>query len=422
MKKIIALLLSSIFIHFGYAKTSYSIKSDLQKLKNTTTILYLAAHPDDENNLLIGYLARGKHYRTIYFSLTRGDGGQNLIGAEQGVELGILRTEELIKARSVDGGEQYFSHAYDFGFSKTAKETFEHWDQGKLLQDVIQAIRITQPTIIICRFPADKRAGHGHHIASAMLGKMAYLLAGDEHYKLYSNPDLKPWRANALLWNVFDKNDSLIKSPLIKLSVSGIDSSTGKTFQELAAESRSMHKCQGFGVAPDNNSTEEYFEVIEGGSNAAKIDLNAITNQKWTEEKNGKDIVKSIDDLINNEHRYNYETILTKLIYLRSQLQTIQDSLLRMEKLNLINQIILQYTQLRITCYSKDELQAVKQDISFTTSIFNPMPDKTFELKVDNNFLSINPLSNIHQDFQITTNNNSQPTWLNNEIKNDLYD
>lgn len=96
----------------------------MQKLKNTVTILYVAAHPDDENNLLIGYLAKGKHYKTIYFSLTRGDGGQNLIGTEQGVELGMLRTQELLKARSVDGGEQYFSHAYDFGFSKSAEETF----------------------------------------------------------------------------------------------------------------------------------------------------------------------------------------------------------------------------------------------------------------------------------------------------------
>ena len=177
----------------------------------------------NENNLLIGYLANGLHDRTVYFSLTRGDGGQNLIGTEQGIDLGLLRTQELLKARSVDGGEQYFSHAYDFGFSKSAKETLEHWDEGALLKDIIQAIRTLQPDYIICRFPSDQRAGHGHHITSAMLARMAFALAGDEHYRLYSQPELKPWSTSALLWNVFDNNDTLIKQPLIELNISGID-------------------------------------------------------------------------------------------------------------------------------------------------------------------------------------------------------
>ena len=150
MKKGLIVLLLLIIQLKAFTQTHFSLREDLLKLKNTTTILYLAAHPDDENNLLIGYLAKGKHYRTIYLSLTRGDGGQNLIGKEQGVELGILRTQELLKARSIDGGEQLFSHAYDFGFSKSAEETFEHWHEAALLKDVIQAIRINKPEIIIC--------------------------------------------------------------------------------------------------------------------------------------------------------------------------------------------------------------------------------------------------------------------------------
>ncbi|MFN6092298.1 MAG: PIG-L family deacetylase, partial [Bacteroidota bacterium] len=215
MKKGLILFWIFLFHLSAFSQTHFSLKNDLLKLKNTTTVLYLAAHPDDENNLLISYLAKGKHYRTIYFSLTRGDGGQNLIGSEQGPELGMLRTQELLKARSVDGGEQYFRNAYDFGFSKSAQETFEHWDQGSLIKDLILAIRVVQPDVIICRFPSDKRAGHGHHIVSAMLGKIAYMLAGDANYKIYSYPELnlfksnelvslKPWQTPALLWNVFD--------------------------------------------------------------------------------------------------------------------------------------------------------------------------------------------------------------------------
>ena len=421
MKKIITLTFTLFLFHFGYTQTTYSIKSDLQKIKNTTTVLYVAAHPDDENNLLIGYLAKGKHYNTIYFSLTRGDGGQNLIGSEQGIELGILRTQELLKARSIDNGEQYFSHAYDFGFSKSAQETFEHWDEGALLKDLIQAIRITQPDLIICRFPADKRAGHGHHIASAMLAKMAYNLAGDEHYKLYSNPDLKPWRANALLWNVFDKNDSTITDSLVRVPIAGIDSTTGKTFQELAADSRSMHKCQGFGVAPDNNSTTEYFQIIEKGIPNANVDLNNLTNQKWNQEETGKIILKNIDDLINNGNKFSFETTMSKLFLIRKQIKTIKNQNLREEKLNQVDNLIKHYSQLRIAAFCKEEFYNVNDTITYKLSVFNPHPNTTFEILVKNNFLAIAPLHNTEQILTTIAGTTSQPYWLNKPIQNDLY-
>ncbi len=421
MKKLITFTFTLFLFHFGYAQTSYSIKSELQQLKNTTTILYVAAHPDDENNLLIGYLAKGKNYRTIYFSLTRGDGGQNLIGAEQGVELGMLRTQELLKARSVDNGEQYFSHAYDFGFSKSAEETFEHWDEGALLKDLIQAIRITQPDIIICRFPADKRAGHGHHIASAILAKMAYTLAGDENYRLNSNPELKPWKTNVLLWNIFDKNDSTLTESLIKVSIAGIDSSTGKTFQELAADSRSMHKCQGFGFAPDNNSTSEYFQVIEKGLPNANIDLNNLTNQKWNQEAEGKAILKHIDELIYNGNKFSFETTMSKLFLIRKQILIIKNENLREEKLNQIDNLIKHYSQLRVSAYSNVDVYNVNDTITYKLSVFNPHPNTSFEILVKNNFIPIAPLHNTEQNFSTIAVKTSQSFWLNKPIQNDLY-
>ncbi len=432
MKKVALLFLLLVLFHFGYSQTAYSIKSDLQKLKNTTTVLYIAAHPDDENNLLIGYLAKGKHYRTIYFSLTRGDGGQNLIGSEQSIELGMLRTQELLKARSVDGGEQYFSHAYDFGFSKSAPETFEHWDESTLLKDLVQAIRITQPDIIICRFPADKRAGHGHHIASAMLAKMAYTLAGDEKYKIYLYPELnplksnelvnlKPWKSNALLWNIFDKNDTTITDSLIKVSIAGIDSTTGKTFQELAADSRSMHKCQGFGVAPDYTSTEEYFEVIEKKDSTTPIDLDHLKNQKWNQETNGKSILNNINDLIYNGDKYSFEATMNKLFVIKKQINTIKNENLKAEKLNQIEKLIQHYSQLRITAFSKEEVYNIKENITYKLSVFNPQPNTTFELLVNHNLLPVTPLQHIQQEFKVLSNQTSQPFWLNKPIQNDLY-
>ena len=283
------------------------------------------------------------------------------------------------------GGEQYFSRAYDFGFSKSAEETFEHWDEGALLKDLVQAIRITQPDVIVCRFPADKRAGHGHHIASAMLAKTAYTLAGDENYTIYSYPELnpfksneliklKPWKSNALLWNTFGKNDSTITDSLIKVSIAGIDSTSGKTFQELAADSRSMHKCQGFGVAPDNNSTIEYFQIIEKGITNSNFDLNNLTNQKWNQEVEGKSILKNIDDLIYNGSKYSFETTMNKLFVIRKQIKNCKDENLRKEKLSQIEKLIQDYSQLRITAFSKEEIHNINDNFTYKLSVFNPQP------------------------------------------------
>src|SRR6478609_9758547 len=150
---------------------SAEIYQQLQKLKVLGSVLYFAAHPDDENTRLLAYLSKEKQYRTGYLSLTRGDGGQNLIGDEQGIELGLIRTQELLAARRIDGAEQFFSRAYDFGFCKTADEALKTWGHDKILSDVVWVIRKFQPDVIITRFPGDELAGHGHHQASYILAK-----------------------------------------------------------------------------------------------------------------------------------------------------------------------------------------------------------------------------------------------------------
>src|SRR4030095_7699539 len=193
----------------------------MEKLNVLGTVLYIAAHPDDENTRLLAWLSKEKLYRTGYLSLTRGDGGQNLIGDEQGVELGLIRTQELLAARRIDGAEQFFTRAYDFGFSKTTEEALRIWDKEKILYDVVWVIRKFQPDVIITRFPEDSRAGHGHHSASAVLAHEAFKLAADpnafpEQFKY----GVTPWQAKRIVWNTFNfGGNNTISEDQLKLDV-----------------------------------------------------------------------------------------------------------------------------------------------------------------------------------------------------------
>jgi len=159
--------------------TSAEIYLRLKKLNVLGVVLYVAAHPDDENSRLIAYMAKDRLYRTAYLAMTRGDGGQNLIGNEQGVELGLIRTQEMMAARRVDGAEQFFARAFDFGFTKSTDEALETWDRNKILSDVVWVIRKFQPDVILTRFPETAQAGHGHHSASAVLAHEAFAAAAD---------------------------------------------------------------------------------------------------------------------------------------------------------------------------------------------------------------------------------------------------
>src|SRR5690625_2799783 len=179
------------------------IKQQLEKLNVLGSVLYVGAHPDDENTQLLAYLSSEKHYRTAYLSLTRGDGGQNLVGNEQGPYIGLIRTEELLAARQNDGAEQFFSSALDFGYSKTAKETFKFWGHQRILKDAVWIIRKFRPDVIICRFPEDKRAGHGNHWASAIIAHEAYEMAGDSTKFPEQLKYVDPWQPKRVLWNTY---------------------------------------------------------------------------------------------------------------------------------------------------------------------------------------------------------------------------
>ncbi len=238
----------------------------LRKLGVAGSVLYVAAHPDDENTALLAYLANGAQVRTAYLSLTRGGGGQNLIGAEQGPALGLIRTQELLAARHIDGAEQFFTRARDFGFSKSPEETLRIWGKDQVLADVVAVIRKFRPDVIITRFSPEPSETHGHHTASAILALEAFRAAADPKF----HPEqlaggVTPWQARRIFWNrssfFLKPTDDL--SGDVKLDVNEYNPLLGESYGEMAADSRSMHKSQGFGVARNREPILEYFHLLD---------------------------------------------------------------------------------------------------------------------------------------------------------------
>ncbi len=270
MKKVLLNLLVLAFCGSSFAQGSSSseLLHRIHQLQNPTRVLYLAAHPDDENTRMISWLSNDIGAQTAYLSLTRGDGGQNLIGMELGAQLGVLRTQELMQARNIDGGQQFFTRAVDFGYSKNPDETFEQWDRDQVLSDVVRVIRQYQPHIIITRFPPDARAGHGHHTASAVLALEAFKKAADGN--AYPEQNLKPWRVKRIFWNHsswWQRNiDSLAAADpsYFVVDVGTYIPELGLSCNELASYSRSQHKSQGFGVAVARGSSKEYLKLMDG--------------------------------------------------------------------------------------------------------------------------------------------------------------
>ncbi|HEY2649944.1 MAG TPA: PIG-L family deacetylase [Puia sp.] len=272
----------------------------MKKLNVLGSVLYIAAHPDDENTRLLAWLSKDRLYRTGYLSLTRGDGGQNLIGDEQGIELGLIRTQELMAARQVDGAEQFFSRAYDFGFSKTTSEALKIWNEQKILSDVVWIIRNFQPDVIITRFPEDKRAGHGQHSASSVLAHLAYSAAADpKQFPEQFTYAVNPWQAKRIFWNNYNFGTvNTTREDQLKIEVGGYNPLVGKSYGEIAADSRSQHRSQGFGVAHSRGNFLEYFSLTEGEK--ADSSLLQNINCSWSRVPNGASIGQMVDRLIKN--------------------------------------------------------------------------------------------------------------------------
>ncbi|MDG1477452.1 MAG: PIG-L family deacetylase, partial [Vicingaceae bacterium] len=315
----LSLLLASTFTFAQKQLNAGEIKLALKKLNTLGSVLYIAAHPDDENTRLIAYMANERMVRTGYLSLTRGDGGQNLIGTEKGPLMGVIRTQELLEARKIDGGEQMFTRAVDFGYSKTPEETFKKWDKKEVLADVVWAIRKFKPDVIITRFPPTSQAGHGHHTASAILAEEAFDLAGDPKAFPEQLEYTTVWQPKRLFLNAstwWDKElpQKAEANPKVytTIDIGTYNTLLGKSYGEIAAESRTMHKSQGFGSAKQRGSKLEYLKLIKG--EAFKSDVLDDVNLSWKTIKNGEAIEKLISEAITGFNPEKPELIVPTLL------------------------------------------------------------------------------------------------------------
>ena len=326
-------------INTNAQKSSAEIFSKLKKLDVVGSVLYIAAHPDDENNSFLPFLTNERKYRTAYLSLTRGDGGQNLMGKEQGIELGLIRTKELLAARQQDGAEQYFSRAYEFGFSKSAEEALAIWDHQQVLSDAVWVIRKFQPDIIIARFPPDARAGHGHHAASAIIAKEAFLAAADPNqFPEQLKWGVTVWQSKRILWNTFNFGGAnTTNDQQIKVEVGGFNPLIGKSYGEIGAEARSMHKSQGEGRPRRRGSITEYFEWVAGEK--ASKDIMEGVNTNWS-RFNAMEIHDVVSQIIQEYKIENPEKSVKNLVQLYQLVNKLPSSVWKNYKLDEIKSLV----------------------------------------------------------------------------------
>ena len=374
MKKRLLLIALPLFGYISHhAQNSADIIQGLKKLNSVGSVLYVAAHPDDENTRLLGYLANEKKLRTGYLSLTRGDGGQNLIGKEQGEPLGLIRTQELLAARRVDGAEQFFTRANDFGYSKTPEETFTFWNKDSILADVVLTIRRFKPDVIICRFPTTGEGGHGHHTASAMLAVEAFDAAADPKRFPEQLKSVQVWQAKRIFWNTFNFGTTNTTAPnQLKIDVGVFNPLLGKSYGEIAAESRSCHKSQGFGSAKQRGSNIEYFKQLKGDS--VKTDLFEGINTTWEKFKGQEKIQKLIDDCIKQFNVQSPENSVSTLVSIYKQIKSIEDSndnlrYWKYQKLKETETLLLACSGLWIEASTSDYIGITGQDVAITAQI-----------------------------------------------------
>lgn len=449
------LLLCFPFVGFSQTPKTYTSSEILQQLKKLNvlgSVLYIAAHPDDENTRLLAYLANEKLYRTGYLSLTRGDGGQNLIGDEQGIDLGLIRTQELLAARRIDGAEQFFSRAYDFGFCKSPEEALSTWGHDKILSDVVWVIRKFKPDVIIARFPEDSRAGHGHHAASGILAREAFDAAADStKFPEQLKQGVTVWQAKRMLWNTFNFGSTNTQNEnQFKMDVGAYNPLLGKSYGEIAALSRSQHKSQGFGVPAQRGTALEYFETIRGDKPVndlmdgvdvswkrvkIKFSEQMIRGDKqmidglrnnFNKELNGFNFEKFADSLVKNFNPESPVKSLPGLIALQKKLETASvndDGFWFNEKANLVAKLAEACSGIYLEATVPNQLNPIGDSIKVNISVNNRLGVDVRQVFVSSfgNSVSITQLpanqgiSKTIGAFISNPFSASQPYWLENQ-------
>jgi LmbE family N-acetylglucosaminyl deacetylase len=411
--------------------TSAQMYQAVKKLNVLGSVLYVAAHPDDENTRLITYLSKDKLYRTGYLSLTRGDGGQNLIGEEQGIELGLIRTQELLAARRIDGGEQFFSRAYDFGYSKTPEETFTKWDKEKILSDVVWVIRKFQPDVIVTRFPTTGEGGHGHHTASAILANEAFTAAADpnrfpEQIERYG---VQAWQAKRILWNTFNfGGNNTTREDQLKIDVGGYNPLLGKSYGEISAESRSQHKSQGFGVPASRGESWEYFKATNGSQPSTEL-LEGV-NANWSRIEGGAVIEKIVDSIAATFDFIHPEKSVNGLVSLYNSLLNTKPNYWRNKKMDEVHMLIEQCSGLFMEATTNEAMATQTDSLRINFSFNNRLGadarlekimvagfDSTIKKVMDKNRnISFSKSFFMDNERKIT-----QPYWLDKKMETGYY-
>ena len=385
--KYILLLLSLMTISTSIAQApeklnSAQIYQAIEKANVLASVLYVAAHPDDENTTLISYLSNEKHARTAYLSLTRGDGGQNLIGPELRELLGIIRTQELLAARRIDGGEQRFTRANDFGYSKHPDETLEIWNKDEVLADVVRIIRQFKPDVIINRF--DHRSPgttHGHHTSSAMLSVEAFDLAGKSSAYPEQLKTLDTWQADRQFFNTswwfyggreaFAKAD---KSNLLEFETGVYYPSNGLSNSEISALSRSQHKSQGFGRTGSRGSDVTYLELLKGDLPKDKSNMFEGINTTWSRIEDGKKVGNILAEVQEEYDFSNPSASIPKLMDAYTQLQVLEDSHWKTIKSQELRRIISSCAGLYIEANAVSGIATRNSTVNIDVELINRSP------------------------------------------------
>ncbi len=438
------LLLSFILIPFvlnaqtPVKKDAAVIYSDIQKLNFLGSVLYLAAHPDDENTRLISYYSNSVHARTAYLSLTRGDGGQNLIGTELREQLGVIRTQELLEARKIDGGIQYFSRANDFGYSKMPDETLKIWNKEEVLSDIVWVMRNFQPDVIINRFDArTPGTTHGHHTASATLSLEAFDLANDPSKFPSQLSDVKPWQPKRAFFNVSyffygsqDAFNKVDKSNFTSIPTGVYYNAFGKSNQEIAALSRSRHQSQGFGSTGSRGDDMEYLEFVKGAPIKSTNIFEGI-DTTWNRVEGGKEI-QTILEKVQREFSFKDPSLsVPELVTAYKLIQNLKDPHWKEVKSEEISSIILSCLGLYTESVTAEADSNPENSVKVTSEITNrssvpvilssitAFPTK--EKKALNKKLNNNKPEKIITSIKLSSAPYSAPYYLNEKATEGMY-
>ncbi|WP_194973224.1 PIG-L family deacetylase [Aquiflexum lacus] len=424
------LILSPVF---SQSHPSSVLYHKLLRFKDTKRVLFVAAHPDDENTRLIAYLANAEHAEVAYLSLTRGDGGQNLIGKELGIELGMIRTHELLRARETDGGRQFFTRALDFGFSKNPDETFNNWDRDKLLSDVVWMVRKFQPDIIINRFNTIPGTTHGHHTSSAILSVEAFDKAADPSVFPDQLKYTKPWQAKRIFWNAYNwggQYEPEEGKTYFTFAVGEYNPLLGTTYSQIAADSRTMHKSQGFGSTSQIGEGNDFIELVKGPT-FKDHPFEDISN-RWEQLPNGSKVIEAIEGALIDFDFTSPENNLEKLLHIKSLLDAQNsEDLWLVEKKKYLDKLILEALGVKAEFIVKKEIgfpgETITTELVFNNPAQIPLTVSTFGGKIFSQNINKEAKNNIPvtQNLEIKIPRDypvSQPFWLEKPLDGSLFD